>query len=75
MQAVIYNIPVFGWMLKEAVNGPTATKVLFAINCLLIWALAVAYFGVVALFVPALCAVPVMLTLLVIISWPIGPDL
>lgn len=72
MQAVIYNIPVFGWMLREAAMGPTAAKVLFVMNCLLIWALAITVFGFPALIIPALVAVPTILTLLVVISWPLG---
>jgi hypothetical protein len=70
MQAVVYNIPVFGWMLREAVQGPATAKVLFIVNCLLLWALAITLFGWPAVIIPALAAVPTILTLLVIISWP-----
>jgi hypothetical protein len=70
MQAVIYNIPVLGWMIREAVMGPIAAKILFIVNCLLIWGLAIALFGYPAIIIPALCAVPTMLVILVTISWP-----
>jgi hypothetical protein len=70
MQAIVYNIPVFGWMLREAFNGPAATKALFAINCVLLWLLAISQFGYPAIIIPALCAVPAMLILLVVLSWP-----
>jgi hypothetical protein len=70
MQAVVYKIPVFGWMLREAVYGPATAKALFAINCVLLWLLAISYFGYPAIIIPALCAVPAMLILLVVLSWP-----
>ena len=74
MQAVLYNIPVLGWMLREAVEGNATAKLLFIINLLLFWALMIVLFGLPALILPALCAVPVILTMLVILSWPYTRD-
>ena len=68
MSKVIYSVPVFGWMLREAVRGPAATKVLFLINCVLMWLLAVAFFGYPAIIIPALCLVPMMFTILILIT-------
>lgn len=70
MQAVIYNIPVFGWMLREAAEGPVAAKLLFVVNCLLLWALAITVFGFPAIIIPALAAVAGMFVILIILSWP-----
>ena len=70
MQAIVYNIPVFGWMIREAATGPAATKALFLINLVLLWALAITLFGFPALIIPALCAVPAMFVVLVTLSWP-----
>lgn len=70
MQNVIYNIPVFGWALKEAVHGPAATKTLFLINLMLIWLLAVLKFGYPAIILPALAFVPTMFAVLIALTWP-----
>ncbi|SMD02022.1 hypothetical protein [Rhizobium sp. RU36D] len=65
---VIYRVPVFGWMLKEAVQGSTTAKVLFVCNMLLIWLLAIISFGYPAIILPALTAVPLMFIGLIIIT-------
>ncbi|MCD2177439.1 hypothetical protein [Rhizobium sp. C1] len=74
MQAVIYNIPIFGWMLREAAEGTVAAKLLFVINCLLLWALAITFFGFPAIIIPALAAVAGMFALLIVLSWPYLDD-
>ena len=74
MQAVIYNIPLFGWMLREAAEGTVTAKLLFVINCLLLWALAIVIFGFPAIIIPALAAVAGMFVLLFILSWPYFGD-
>lgn len=70
MQAVIYNIPVFGWMLREAAEGTVTAKLLFVINCVLLWALAIVIFGFPAIIIPALAAVAGMFAILIVLSWP-----
>lgn len=65
---MIYHVPVFGWMLKEAVMGPTTAKVLFIVNLLLLWLLAIVTFGYPAIILPALTAVPVMFVMLILIT-------
>eukprot|EP01036_Dinobryon_divergens_P003352 gene3352-4412_t len=52
-----YHVPVFGWMLKEAVYGPTTAKVLFVLNLVAAWLLAILTFGYPAIIIPALVAV------------------
>ncbi|MCM2398010.1 hypothetical protein NBH19_18235 [Rhizobium sp. S95] len=64
---MIYHVPVFGWMLKEAVTGPTTAKVLFIVNLLLVWLLAIITFGYPAIIIPALAAVPTMFVILILI--------
>lgn len=66
--AVVYRVPVLGWMLKEAVQGPATAKVLFVLNLLMIWLLAILTFGYPAIILPALVAVPLMFVLLVLIT-------
>jgi len=65
---MIYHVPVFGWMLKEAVLGRTTAKILFIVNCLLIWLLAIAFFGYPAIILPALAGVLAMFVVLILIT-------
>ncbi|NKN39744.1 hypothetical protein HFC70_25670 [Agrobacterium sp. a22-2] len=64
----IYHVPVFGWMLKEAMTGSVTAKILFIVNCLLLWILAILFFGYPAIILPALTAVPVMFAILILIT-------
>ncbi len=68
MTEMIYRVPLFGWMLKEAVQGPTTAKVPFVVNLLLMWLLAIVAFGYPAIILPALVAVPVMFVVLILIT-------
>ncbi|WP_077963379.1 hypothetical protein [Ensifer adhaerens] len=65
---LVYHVPVFGWMLKEAVQGSQTAKVLFLVNCALIWLLAIVTFGYPAIIIPALTLVPVIFVLLILIT-------
>ncbi|SDA74563.1 hypothetical protein [Sinorhizobium sp. NFACC03] len=65
---LVYNVPVFGWMLREAMQGSQTAKVLFVINCALIWLLAIVAFGYPAIIIPALVLVPVVFVLLILIT-------
>ncbi|THV20297.1 hypothetical protein [Peteryoungia ipomoeae] len=66
--AVVYRVPVLGWMLKEAVEGTNTAKVLFVVNLLLLWLLAIFTFGYPAIILPALVAVPAVFVVLVLIT-------
>ncbi len=68
MAEMIYRVPLFGWMLKEAIQGPTTAKVLFVLNVLLLWILAIVTFGYPAIIIPALSAVQIMFVLLILIT-------
>ncbi len=70
MERVIYNVPVFGWALREAVRGPAATKALFVVNMVLVWVLAILKFGYPAIIIPALTFVAFMFVVLIVLSWP-----
>ena len=65
---LVYNVPIFGWMLKEAVQGSQTAKVLFLINCVLIWLLAIVAFGYPAIIIPALVLVPTVFVVLILIT-------
>ncbi|MFN3721211.1 MAG: hypothetical protein ACK4UW_20140 [Rhizobium rhizophilum] len=64
----IYRVPLFGWMLKDAMQGPTTAKVLFVVNLLMVWLLAILTFGYAAIIIPALAAVPAMFVVLILIT-------
>ncbi|NBB49396.1 hypothetical protein GVN24_14015 [Rhizobium sp. CRIBSB] len=68
MGDVIFRVPLLGWMLKEAIHGPITAKVLFIVNLLLVWLLAILAFGYPAIIIPALTAVPVMFIVLILIT-------
>ncbi|KPF41184.1 hypothetical protein [Rhizobium sp. AAP43] len=68
LSTIIYRVPVFGWMLKEAVQGSATAKVLFILNLLMVWILAIVTFGYPAIIIPALTAVPLMFILLILIT-------
>ncbi|MCC8933935.1 hypothetical protein [Rhizobium sp. 'Codium 1'] len=68
MAALIYRVPLLGWMLKEAIQGPTTAKVLFIVNLLMVWLLAILIFGYPAIIIPALAAVPAMFVVLILIT-------
>ncbi|OCP16043.1 MULTISPECIES: hypothetical protein [unclassified Ensifer] len=65
---MVYHVPVFGWMLKEAAEGSGTAKALFLINCMLIWLPAIIAFGYPAIIIPALALVPTVFVLLILIT-------
>ncbi|MCP8897088.1 hypothetical protein KYK29_19340 [Shinella daejeonensis] len=50
----LFAIPLLGWMLREAVEGGDTAKILFGVNCTLVWLLAIWIFGYPAIILPAL---------------------
>ena len=50
---LVFSIPVVGWMLGSAARGTESEKVAFLLNLAMIWAFAVIFFGLPALFIPA----------------------
>lgn len=68
MLKVLYHVPLFGWMLREAAGGSETAKVLFLVNCALLWLLAAIFFGYPGIIIPALVAVPTIFTILIMIT-------
>jgi len=64
---LIYRIPVFGWLIREAAEGSANVKTLFLINCAMLWLLAIVLFGYPAIIIPALCLVAIVFVLLILI--------
>ena len=65
---LIYRLPVVGAIAREWAEGDPDFPLAFALTLILLWACAVAIWGLPALYLPAVAAVPVMLTLLVLIT-------
>ncbi len=64
----IYSFPVLGWLLKDAVKGGPTALLWFIFNIIAVWLIAIAYFGLPALIVPALVAVPVIFVVLILLT-------
>ncbi|HMB10792.1 hypothetical protein [Saliniramus sp.] len=64
----LYWIPIFGWLLRDAVYGDTLSRILFVVNLLVLWALAIMIFGYPAVIVPALLLTPTMLAIIVVFT-------
>ncbi len=64
----LYWIPLFGWLLRDAVNGDTLSRIFFAVNLLALWALAVVIFGYAAVIIPALLLTVAMLAIIVALT-------
>lgn len=64
----LYQIPIFGWLLRDAVYGDTLSRVFFVVNLLVLWALAVVIFGYAAIIIPALALTAAFLAVIVILT-------
>lgn len=65
---IVYRIPVIGAIAREWAEGDPDFPIAFALTLLLAWVCAVALWGLPALVLPALAAVPVMFLFLVLIT-------
>lgn len=68
MLRFIFAIPVFGWLLRDAVYGPPSARGWFVANLAMIWAFAIVAFGSPALIWPVLFAAGAMLTAIVTLT-------
>lgn len=68
LASVVYRVPVFGRLIREATEGSATAKVLFLVNIILAWVLAIMMFGYPAIILPALAAVPTMFIILMLIT-------
>ena len=53
LSTIIYNIPVIGWMLKSAAKGDDSEKIFLLLNFVMIWVLAIMFWGLPAVIYPA----------------------
>lgn len=61
-------VPVVGWMVREAIEGSDRDRWFFALNLALVVGLAIAFFGLQAVFFIALALVPVAFVLILILA-------
>jgi hypothetical protein len=64
----LYWIPIFGWLLRDAVYGDTLSRAFFVVNLLVLWALAVFILGYAAIIIPALLVTPTFLAVIVVLT-------
>lgn len=67
-RAWFYSVPVAGWIARDIVHGDADNIWYFLVICLTALVLAVKTWGLVALGLTALAAVPVVFTLLLLIT-------
>jgi hypothetical protein len=67
--SLVFHVPVFGWMLRDAIYGRESARSFFAVNILLLAGLAVWVFGYPAVIVIALAGVPLCFAALVALTW------
>jgi hypothetical protein len=65
----IFNIPLLGWLLRDAVNGGPTAILWFIFNMVASWLVAIYYIGYPAIIIPALAAVPSMFVVIFLITW------
>lgn len=68
MLRFIFAIPVVGWLLRDAVQGPPSARGWFVANLAMIWVFAIVFFGYPALIWPVLFAAGAMLTAIVTLT-------
>ncbi|MGX1308763.1 hypothetical protein AB7M35_003521 [Amorphus suaedae] len=62
MLRLAYSVPLFGWLLRDAVQGPPSSRGWFVANLAMIWFLAIVFLGYPAFIWPVLFAAAAMLT-------------
>ena len=67
-QRIVYAIPLFGWMARDAANG-APDDLWYTLGAVLsMWGCLIMLFGLPGLYLPALAMVPVMFLLLILVS-------
>ena len=66
--SLIYRIPLFGWMLRDAFHGREDAPLWFALNIIGLWFLSFLAFGYAGLIIPALAMVALVLGTILLIT-------
>ena len=65
-------VPILGLFVKEAIEGPDSTKINFLLNVVMAWVLCIYAFGYPAIIMPLLVVAPMMIVVLVVITFDPG---
>lgn len=65
---ILFAIPVLGWIARDLIHGDEDNIWYLLVAVLSLWAMAVMTWGVPALYLPALAAVPVIFLMLLWIA-------
>ncbi|MBN8290815.1 hypothetical protein JI664_02445 [Rhodobacter sp. NTK016B] len=65
---VAYRLPLLGAVLRELAEGDADYPLYLIVALLAIWGIAITFFGLPALYLPAVVASPLMIVVLVMIS-------
>ncbi|WP_095588841.1 hypothetical protein [Actibacterium ureilyticum] len=65
---ILFAIPVLGWIARDLIHGDKDNIWYLLVAVLSLWAMAVMTWGVPALYLPALAAVPVIFLMLLWIT-------
>ena len=68
-QRIFFAIPVIGWVAKDLLFGDKNNVWFALIGFVSLWLSAALTFGLPGLYLPALALVPVMFTVLILITW------
>jgi hypothetical protein len=69
LMRALFHVPLFGWLLKDAMLGRPSAAVWFIFNLAAIWLLAILFFGYPAINIPALAAVVIVFVVLILTTW------
>ncbi|MFY0311615.1 hypothetical protein ACFMBG_17130 [Leisingera sp. D0M16] len=67
-QRILFAVPLLGRMIKEVAYGPEENLYYAIATFVSLWGCSIMLFGIPGLYIPALCMVPVMFTLLITIT-------
>lgn len=67
-QRLLYAIPLFGWMARDAAEGEPEDLGYTAAAIVSMWGCSALVFGLPGLYIPAVMMVPLMFLILVLIS-------
>lgn len=68
MLRILYSVPLIGWILQDAIEGPVSSRLWFLANLGMLWFLAVYFFGVAAFIFPLLALAGIVLTSIVVLT-------
>ncbi|WP_323782216.1 hypothetical protein [Leisingera sp.] len=68
MQRILFSVPLLGRMIKEVAYGPEENLYYAIATLISLWGCSILLFGIPGLYIPAVCMVPVVFTLLITIT-------